>query len=137
MVQEGMVVANALRDEYVQLKSDHEAAWQQRIEIATGPDLNTIGPRYASVSADFNARAEQAWQAMNAAVGQLHQHHIDQFRQLINQSRSHVAVMRQMVESIQGELMQMQSAAPQPAPAEGSETETDATDAAATTPAAE
>ncbi len=110
MVQEGMVVANALRDEYVQLKSAHEAAWQQRIEISTGPDLNTIGPRYAQVSAEFNARADQAWQAMNAAVGQLQHHQIDPFRQLINQSRGHVAVMRQMVEAIQAELMQMRPA---------------------------
>jgi len=114
----GMTIANSLRDEFMQLKADHEAAWQERINTATGPDLDTIGPRYASVSADFSTRADEAWQSMNTAVGYLQQNQLEPFRHFINEARGRVAVLRQMVEQIQAELAQMQAAAvvaPEPA----------------------
>jgi hypothetical protein len=112
-----MALANGLRDEYTQLKSEHERLWQERIRIATGPDLEAIGPRYASVSADFTALADRAWQEMSTAVGHVQQGNVDGFRHFINLSRRDVSTMRQAVEAIQAELAQMGSV-PAPAPEE-------------------
>jgi len=98
-------ITDQTRQEFQRYRSEHESAWQRRLQLAEGLDaIDQLQPRFLEASTHFSQEAQAAQTGLDQADQALRQQAWDAWSQHVNEARTHVQVMRRMVEDIQREV---------------------------------